>query len=71
MFSYLNTNGIPNIDLNCCSIGHNVIARFVSQLVASKFGIDRELRRWRPNQTQTCAARTQTLSYKLWSATRT
>ena len=69
--TYLNTNRIANVYLYRRSIGLDVIARFVSQFVSSKFSIDRRLRRWCPNQTQTCAARTQTFTYKLWSTTWT
>ena len=69
--TYLNTNRIANVDLYRRSIGLDVIARFVSQFVSSKFSIDRGLRRWRPNQTQTCATRAQTFTYKLWSTTWT
>ena len=69
--TYLNTNRIANVYLYRRSIGLDVIARFVSQFVSSKFSIDRGLRRWRPNQTQTCATRAQTFTYKLWSTTWT
>ena len=69
--AYLNANGIPNVDLYRSCISLDVITRLVSQFVASKFGIDRGLRRWCPNQTQTCAACAQTFTYKLWWTTWT
>ena len=69
--AYLNANGIPNVDLYRSCISFDVITRLVSQFVASKFSIDRGLRRWCPNQTQTCTTCAQTFTYKLWSTTWT